>query len=170
MTATQHHYRALIWLAQAQHHLEDTDVLISGGRYAAAAFWARQGAELAVKSLHYAAGNQAPRHNKLCNLVDNLPAAMRRPLHALQEALSTLDDYLYASRYPDVHDHRLTPAQAITSEQAQGARDTARRVIDACRKTLGLREYETAASRLSVVKSWLAQEDKVHANVEVLPH
>jgi len=87
------------WLSQAKRNLEQALASRDEGRDEWACFAAHQAAELAVKALHLACGQEAWGH-VLTRLLADLPQPVEP---ALLERARVLDNYYVPTRYPNGH-------------------------------------------------------------------
>ena len=88
------------WWRQAQADLDSAEVLLQGGRFYAASWYARQAAELGLKALYIerrAIGAVPPRTHDLQFLGRDVGAPA-----AVQLDLSALGPVFGVARYPDV--------------------------------------------------------------------
>lgn len=110
--------RSQDWFAQAVRDLDQARASERDGRHEWACFAAQQAAEMAVKALHLALGQEAWGHT-VAKLLSELPMAVE-PL--LIEKGRTLDNLYVPTRYPNGHpegapfEHygRLQSHEAIT--------------------------------------------------------
>ena len=90
---------ALEWLRAAEDDLEDARTLLRAGRYAGAAFHARQAAEKALKVAIIELRREVPLrlHNNLVALAGHLGVEDEE----IVEALRRLNPHYLVARYPD---------------------------------------------------------------------
>ena len=91
--------RAEDWLLQAERNLEQAESSKSESRHEWACFAAQQAAELAVRALHLAKGQEAWGH-VVARLLRELPFD---PPADLVDKGSVLDNFYLPTRYPNGH-------------------------------------------------------------------
>lgn len=122
------------WLAAAEEELATARHLAAGGFHAPACFHAQQGAEKAVKAVHYARGARTVLGHNVRALIEAL--APRVPaLDLLLDAARDLDLLYVPTRYPNGL-AAGTPAEAFSAAQAQRALGHAEAVVEAVRGDL----------------------------------
>ncbi len=117
------------WLDEALWDYETAMILHREKRYNAAAFYAHQSAEKAVKALLYHV-NEAPWGHSVRVLFERYFRG--RALDVNQELLSyarELDRHYIPSRYPNVHPSG-TPHQAYDEKTSMNALEAAKKIID----------------------------------------
>ena len=87
------------WFSQAKRNLEQALASRAEGRDEWACFAAHQAAEMAIKALHLARGQEAWGH-VLTRLLADLPHPVAP---ALRERARVLDNYYVPTRYPSGH-------------------------------------------------------------------
>jgi HEPN domain-containing protein len=104
------------WYAQAKRNLEQAESSKAESRHEWACFAAQQAAELAVKALHLAWGQEAWGH-VVAQLLADLP---ERPPSELIEQAKVLDNFYVPTRYPNGHPAGapFTHYGSIQSEEA----------------------------------------------------
>jgi HEPN domain-containing protein len=90
--------RSSDWFRQAERDLEQARASRSDGRHEWACFAAQQAAEMALKALHLAAGQEAWGH-VVARLIADLPFAAG---HLIEKA-KVLDNFYVATRYANGH-------------------------------------------------------------------
>ena len=119
------------WFRQAEADLETAMITLDGGRFYAAAQFAEQAAEKALKALYIERkGLLPPRTHELKRLGEEFNA----PENMLTELDAMADKYL-AARYPDAT-VGLIPAESINQESAEWHLDLAQRTLAWVRKQL----------------------------------
>lgn len=119
------------WLAAAEEELATARHLVAGGFHAPACFHAQQGAEKAVKAVHYARGARTVLGHNVRALIEAL--APRVPaLDELLDAARELDLLYVPTRYPNGL-AAGTPAEAFSAAQARRALGHAEAVVEAAR-------------------------------------
>lgn len=119
------------WLAAAEEELATARHLTAGGFHAPACFHAQQGAEKAVKAVHYARGARTVLGHNVRALIEAL--APRVPaLEELLDAARELDLLYVPTRYPNGL-AAGTPAEAFSASQARRALGHAEAVVEAAR-------------------------------------
>jgi HEPN domain-containing protein len=122
------------WFAQAERDLEQAQASQRDGRHEWACFAAQQAAEMAVKALHLAAGQEAWGHvvaRLLRTLADTPPE--------LQEKAKVLDNYYVATRYANGHSEG-PPFEHYGSLQSDEAIAYAGEILDYVRARLAERD------------------------------
>ena len=120
------------WLKTARRDLDLARLAADAGFHAHACFHAHQGAEKAVKSVHYASGARMVLGHSIRQLIEclNIPS-----LEALLPAARQLDLYYIPTRYPNgLADD--TPDEAFSGDQSSGAIDLARDIIAAASRVI----------------------------------
>ena len=128
--------RAQDWLNQAKRDLEHAENDLETEYYEWACFSAQQASEKAVKAVFYKLNADAWGHSitmLLRELSKNLPVD-----ESLVKAAKNLDKFYIPSRYPNGFDIGM-PADYFTEDDAKGAIDNARRIIQFCKDTLSER-------------------------------
>ena len=113
------------WIAQAEHTLRSIDADIGNGSYDWACSKAQQVAELSFKALLRGAGKRAFGHD-LKELYEMFRELCGSDL--LREVLS-LSKFYIPARYPDAFPGG-SPYEFFTLEEAETAREMARRVLE----------------------------------------
>ena len=120
---------ALRWLDEALWDLETAEILYREGRYNAAAFYAHQAAEKAVKALLYHV-NEAPRG---CSVRALLERYFRKVGSEVNEELlkcaRKLDMHYIPSRYPNAHPAG-TPHEAYDEGISKEALEASRKIVN----------------------------------------
>ncbi|BAW02139.1 uncharacterized protein TTMY_1767 [Thermus thermophilus] len=109
-------------LLQAREDLITATVLLERDRYYAAAFFAHQVAEKALKALHIQQLRILPRSHDLLSLAEHLQA----PEHVQEGARLLTPDYTL-SRYPDVAG--TVPAKLYAKPQAAARVEAAKAIL-----------------------------------------
>jgi len=125
--------RHLDWLRQAGADLASTDTLLEGGHFEWACFAAQQGAEKAVNALYVKRGADAWGHT-ITPLLGGLPG----PDAAAGDLITCakiLDKHYIPTRYPNGLDSGA-PADFYTRQEADAARECARRIFDFCARAI----------------------------------
>ena len=115
MRASDHTSRR--WLDTARKDLDYARFAADAGFHAHSCFNAHQGAEKAVKAIHYAKGARVVLGRGIRQLIENLDTPS---LAALLSAARQLDLYYVPSRYP-IGPSDGTPEEAFSSDQSSGA-------------------------------------------------
>jgi HEPN domain-containing protein len=111
------------WWRQAEADLQSADIMLGGGQWYAASWFAQQAAEKALKALHLEQiGHLAPRSHDLEYLggLVGAPAVVDVDLTSLNPAFDE-------SRYPD--SQGVPPVDAINAPDATSYVEAARRVL-----------------------------------------
>jgi len=115
------------WLSEAEWDLGTAKDLLKLGRYNAAAFYAQQAAEKAVKAMLYALG-EVPIGHSVRELLERFASLSGQDVGSLMDSARELDRHYIPSRYPS----------ALPSGTPHEAYDelTARRVIACAEEVL----------------------------------
>ncbi|MDI6871698.1 MAG: HEPN domain-containing protein [Bacillota bacterium] len=120
--------RAEAWLAEAEADLEAAQVLLTGMKYNACAFYAQQAAEKAVKALLFFL-HEAPWGHSVSELLDRVAArGLAVPLPLVDDARQ-LDLHYIPSRYPDALPSG-TPSGHYTRTMGEDALSCARKLVE----------------------------------------
>ncbi len=125
--------RAHDWLRQAEHDLELARVARQASIHDWACFAAQQGAEKAIKALHFAHGQEAWGH-VVAVLLRELPPAVKVP-PILVEKAHVLDAYYVPARYPNGHPAGA-PHEHYGGLQSEQAIDYAREILEFVRDAM----------------------------------
>lgn len=111
------------WMRQAEHDFALVEALIEAGGHDAAAFYAQQAAEKALKAVYMARVRKEPRRtHDLVSLMHDLDAPQALAVGARKLTL----DY-QITRYPDMGDS--VPAEAYTVEDARDRQAAAKAIM-----------------------------------------
>ena len=115
------------WLKTARKDLDLARLAADAGFHAHACFHAHQGAEKAVKSIHYASGARIVLGHSIRQLIErlNIPS-----LGVLLPAARQLDLYYIPTRYPNGLGDG-TPDEAFSGDQSSRAVELARDIVAA---------------------------------------
>jgi HEPN domain-containing protein len=123
------------WLYMAAEDLRTAELTWREGIYAQTCFHAQQCAEKALKALVvHQTGRASPRTHSLVELLQRLPAQLRRQAPA--DLAATLDTYYTAARYPDALVGPL-PEALPGAEEAREALDLAREALAWVERPIG---------------------------------
>jgi len=122
--------RSQDWQTQALRNLDQALDSSRAGRHEWACFAAQQAAELVVKALHLALGQEAWGH-VVRRLLEELAPAISVPAELLDVA-RILDAYYIPTRYPNGH-AAGPPSEHYGPRQSEEAIDCARQIIEFCR-------------------------------------
>ncbi len=126
---------ALRWLSEALWDYETALILHRERRYNAAAFYAHQAAEKAVKALLYYV-NEAPWGHSVRVLLERYFSKVSIEMDdKLLSYARELDRHYIPSRYPNAHPAG-TPHEAYDEETSKRALEAAKKVIDFVRRVL----------------------------------
>jgi len=126
---------ALRWLSEALWDYETALILHRERRYNAAAFYAHQAAEKAVKALLYYV-NEAPWGHSVRVLLERYFSKVGIEMDVkLLSYARELDRHYIPSRYPNAHPAG-TPHEAYDEETSKRALEAAKKVIDFVRGVL----------------------------------
>ncbi len=125
----------LRWLSEALWDYETALILHRERRYNAAAFYAHQAAEKAVKALLYYV-NEAPWGHSVRVLLERYFSKVGIEMDdKLLSYARELDRHYIPSRYPNAHPAG-TPHEAYDEETSKRALEAAKKVIDFVRRVL----------------------------------
>jgi len=114
------------WIEEALWALDTAKILHREARYNAAAFYAQQAAELAVKALLYYV-NEAPWGHSVRILLERyFEGTNMKPVDELLEAARELDRHYIPARYPNAHPDG-TPHEAYDESTSRRAIEAAER-------------------------------------------
>ena len=129
-------WEARRWFSEALWDLDTAKILHREKRFNAAAFYAHQAGEKAVKALLYYA-NEAPWGHSVRELLERYFEKMGgEPDSELMNCARELDRHYIPSRYPNAHPSG-TPHEAYDEEISLRALKAAEKVIDFFREKLG---------------------------------
>jgi HEPN domain-containing protein len=117
------------WLAAAAEDLAWARHAAAGGFHAPACFHAQQGAEKAVKAVHYSRGARVVIGHNVRSLIQSLEPRVPT-LDALVDAGRELDLFYIPTRYPNGLESG-TPGEAFSASQSQRALEHATAILDA---------------------------------------
>lgn len=117
------------WLAAAGEELAWARYAADGGFHAPACFHAQQGAEKAVKAVHYYHGARVVIGHNVRALIENLEPRVAA-LDALADAGRELDLFYIPTRYPNGLASG-TPGEAFSFSQSQRAIEHAAAIVEA---------------------------------------
>ncbi len=117
------------WFSEAMWDLDTAEILHNEKRYNAAAFYAHQAAEKAVKALLYYV-NEVPWGHSVRVLLDRYFRKIGRdPDEELMRLARELDRHYIPSRYPNAYPAG-TPHEAYDAHISRSAIEAARRIVD----------------------------------------
>jgi HEPN domain-containing protein len=122
------------WLTAAHEELAWARHASSGGFHAPACFHSQQGAEKAVKAVHYHRGARVVIGHNVRALIESLEPRVAE-LDALVDAARELDLFYIPTRYPDGLVSG-TPGEAFSLSQAQRAIEHAVAIVEAASRTV----------------------------------
>lgn len=122
------------WLAAAREELAWTRHAASGGFHAPACFHAQQGAEKAVKAVHYLRGARVVIGHNVRALIESLEPRVSA-LDALVDAGRELDLLYIPTRYPNGLDSG-TPGEAFSATQSRRAIEHTTAIITAAEEVV----------------------------------
>ncbi len=126
--------RSLDWLNQGLRDLEQAEDSRRAGRHEWACFAAQQGAEKAVKALHFRLGQEAWGH-VLAKLLVELPETVPVPEWLIEKG-RVLDNFYIPPRYPNSHPEGA-PFEHYGPLQSEEAIRYAGEIIDFVRSQMG---------------------------------
>jgi len=126
---------ALRWFEEARWDYETAVILHRERRYNAAAFYAHQAAEKAVKALLYRI-NEVPWGHSVRILLERYFRGSGAEEHELLTYARELDRHYIPSRYPNAYPEG-TPHEAYDEETSRRALEAAKKIMDFVRGILG---------------------------------
>ncbi len=117
------------WLAAAREELAWARHAAAGGFHAPACFHAQQGAEKAVKAVHYLRGARVVIGHNVRALIESLKPRVST-LDALVDAGRELDLFYIPTRYPNGLDSG-TPGEAFSTSQSDRAIEHIMAIVEA---------------------------------------
>ncbi len=132
MSVSKNRYEAERWLKTAEEDLYAAEILLHGGAFAQACFYAQQSGEKVVKALWHLV-DADPWGHSVQRLVMEFPQKSRLPdVERWVAWAAVLDKFYIPTRYPNGLPD-LTPGQVYTREDAERGVETARKLVAACR-------------------------------------
>ena len=120
------------WLAQAEHSLDATRILMDNSLWAEVCFHSEQTAQLALKAFLYWKGRRTVSIHSVRSLALECGREDGEFL-PFEEYGTILDRYYLATRYPDVLPEPAIPFQSFTLRDARQALDYATEVVELVR-------------------------------------
>jgi HEPN domain-containing protein len=120
------------WLAQAEHSLSTTRVLLENGLWADACFHSEQTAQLALKAFLYWRGRRFVNIHSIHALALECSKEDAQFL-AVADYGSVLDRYYLTTRYPDTLPAPAVPFESFTQQEAQQALGYAAEIVELVR-------------------------------------
>ncbi len=120
------------WLAQAEHSLSSTGVMLDNGLWSDACFHAEQTAQLALKAFLYDLGQRFINVHSVRQLAQDC-GNNDGDFSAFIGHGAVLDRYYLATRYPDVLPTPAIPFQSFTEQDAKQALEFATEIVDVVR-------------------------------------
>ncbi len=108
------------WLAQAEHSLMTTRILLESGLWADACFHAEQTAQLALKAYLYSRGRRYVNIRSVRELASQ-SSQEEAEFSPFVEYGMVLDRYYLATRYPDVLPDPAIPFESFTEQESRQA-------------------------------------------------
>jgi HEPN domain-containing protein len=115
------------WLRSAREDLTYARVAAGAGQHAPACFYAQQGAEKAVKAVHFARGARVVIGHSVRALIESLDPP-EPALRALLDDARDLDVLYIPTRYPNGLESG-TPGEAFGARQSERALEAAERLV-----------------------------------------
>ena len=135
MSYSKNRHQAQRWLQTAEEDVHAAQVLLAGGMYAQACFYAQQSAEKAIKALWYLL-DADPWGHSVQRLIAEFPQRAEIPdLEAWLDQGALLDQFYIPTRYPNGLPD-LTPGQVYMLDDARRALEAAGTLVTACRRWL----------------------------------
>ena len=133
MSLSKQLHEAKRWIQTAEEDLKAAEILYEAGAYAQACFHAQQCGEKAVKAIWYAEDDD-PWGHSVQRLVMDFPKRNELPnFDSWLGWCALLDKFYIPTRYPNGLPD-LTPGQVYRKEDAQKGLDTAKHLLDACKR------------------------------------
>jgi len=120
------------WLAQAEHSLSSTGVLLDNGLWSDACFYAEQTAELALKAFLYGLGQRFIDVHSVRQLAQDCSDS-DGTFSPLISHGTVLDRYYLATSYPAVFPAPAIPFQSFTEQDGKQALVFATEIVDVVR-------------------------------------
>jgi HEPN domain-containing protein len=120
------------WLAQAEHSLVTTRVLLENGLWADACFHSEQTAQLALKAFLYWRGRRFVNIHSIRALALECGKEYAQFL-AFESYGIILDRYYLGTRYPDVLPAPAIPFESFTQQEAHQALGYATEIVELVR-------------------------------------
>ena len=130
------------WLAQAEHSLSTTRVLLESGIWADTCFHAEQTAQLALKAFLYWRGRRFVNIHSIRTLALEC-AKEDAGFLAFEDYGIILDRYYLATRYPDVLPEPAIPFESFTQQEARQALSYASEIVETVRNIVNASPRET---------------------------
>ena len=129
------------WLAQAEHNLRTSEVMVENGLWAMACFLAEQTAQLALKAYLFGQGRRFVNVHSIRTLAEecNKYDAAFSPII---ERGRVLDRYYLSTRYPDALPAPAIPYQSFTEPEAQQALGYATEMVKLVRARIAGQDTE----------------------------
>jgi HEPN domain-containing protein/predicted nucleotidyltransferase len=108
------------WLAQAEHSLRTTQVMVENDLWAMACFLAEQTAQLALKVYLFGQGRRFVNVHSISTLAEEC-SKYDAAFSPIIEHGGVLDRYYLSTRYPDALPAPAIPYQSFTEQEAQQA-------------------------------------------------
>ena len=135
MSHSKNRHQAQRGLQTAEEDLRAVQILLTGGMYAQACFYAQQSAEKAVKALWYLL-DADPWGPSVQRLIAEFPERTAIPdLETWLDQGALLDKFYIPTRYPNGLPD-LTPGQVYRLDDASRGLDAAHRLVTACQRWL----------------------------------
>jgi HEPN domain-containing protein len=120
------------WLAQAEHSLGTTRILLENGLWADACFHSEQTAQLALKAFLYYRGRRFVNIHSVRVLASECGKEDAQFL-AFESYGMFLDRYYLSTRYPDALPAPAIPFESFTQQEAQQALGYATEIVELVR-------------------------------------
>jgi HEPN domain-containing protein len=120
------------WLAQAEHSLSTTRILLENGLWSDACFHSEQTAQLALKAFLYWRGRRFVNIHSIRALALECGKEDAQ-FQAFESYGIVLDRYYLATRYPDVLPDPAVPFESFTQQEAQQALGYATEIVELVR-------------------------------------
>ena len=133
MSYSKNRHQAQRWLQTAEEDVHAAQILLAGGMYAQACFYAQQSAEKAIKALWYLL-DADPWGHSVQRLIAEFP--QRAEISDLESWLdqgALLDKFYIPTRYPNGLPD-LTPGQVYRLDDARRGLEAAGTLVTACRR------------------------------------
>jgi HEPN domain-containing protein/predicted nucleotidyltransferase len=120
------------WLAQAEHNLRTSQVMVENGLWAMACFLAEQTAQLALKAYLFGQGRRFVNVHSIRTLAEECSNYDGAFTPIIDYGI-VLDRYYLSTRYPDALPAPAIPYESFTEREAHHALDYATEIVELVR-------------------------------------
>ena len=129
--------RYKVWLKQAEFDIAAAEVSYNNKFFEWACFQSQQAVEKALKAVLVHAGLRPPKMHKLAVLMSECNKANKK-FKKTKLGFKDVESFAFIARYPFlIPGENMSPHEAITSKDAQGCIDQAKKFLEKIRKLLG---------------------------------